>query len=63
MRLKDKGRLILTRKEEQSIVVRSAKGGELMRIKIYCIGKGKTKLAIQAVNDIQIDRLEELENE
>jgi len=63
MRLKDKGRLILTRKEEQSIVVRSAKGGELMRIKIYGIGKGKTKLAIQAVNDIQIDRLEEVESE
>ena len=63
MRLKDKGRLVLTRKEEQSIVVRSAKNGELMRIKFYGISKGKTKLAIQALGDIQIDRLEELENE
>jgi len=52
--------LVLNRREEESLVVSDPSGKELMRIKIYGITKGQTKLAIQAVDEIRIDRLEKL---
>jgi sRNA-binding carbon storage regulator CsrA len=60
MSLENKGRLVLNRREEESIVVSDPSGKELMRIKIYGITRGQTKLAIQAVDEIRIDRLEKL---
>ena len=58
MNLQDKGRLCLSRREDESIVVSDASGNELVRVKIYGITRSQTKLAIQAADDIQIDRLE-----
>jgi len=61
--IEDKGRLVLTRKLNQEIVI-SRDGEEILRLKVYDIKKNAVRLSFQAQDDLQIDRLERfLENQ
>ena len=58
----DKGRLVLSRRLDEEIVVHE-KGRELLRFKISGLTKGQVRIAFQADPSIQINRSEIFSNE
>ena len=56
------GRLVLTRKLDEEVVIHMG-GQELARFKVHEISKGQVRIAFQAENSVQIDRLERYKNE